>query len=170
MPSHDEVVRRRRKNLTWPLKSDAAWSSPDLNLSPCADQGRDIALRCPRRPAQRRAVAMPASFRNAYAAFRGRPSGSSLPQKHSTLNIQRPNSNEDRRAGALDVRCRMLSVECSGALENSRVRSEPPGSFTWRNYGPALPAHLALTGGIRENAKAPRNRPARMPGDVMGAK
>jgi len=56
-------------------------STPELHLSLSTARGRDIVLRCPRRPAQRRAVAMPREVpkRLRYAAFRRRPSGPSLP-------------------------------------------------------------------------------------------
>jgi hypothetical protein len=88
-------VSRSERNKELPMNPKMVRSGPDLNLSLFAARGRDVALRCPRRPAQRRAVATLAKFRNACAALRfgdgpaGRPYlTSALPMNRETPTLQ----------------------------------------------------------------------------------
>ena len=61
-------VSRSNWNRGLSMNPKLVGSTPELNLSLSAARGRDIVLRCPRRPAQGRRNA--AKFRNAYAALR----------------------------------------------------------------------------------------------------
>jgi hypothetical protein len=49
--------------------------------------GRDIALRCPRRPAKRRAAAMPGKFRNACASETAQRTVPTTASKHTTMPL-----------------------------------------------------------------------------------
>jgi hypothetical protein len=138
----------------------ATRSSPDSNLSPCADRGRDIALRCPRRPAKRRAVAMPAKFRNA-----GDPPSSTLdfhfggnwilrlphspfPTLHSALRHGQPLDNQAPSSPIVPNKAN-LSIQQSTA----------PTIHQSKLVGSSVPicAHLWLN--IRENSRNSRQVP-----------